>query len=250
MSTSSDSNAVVLAALFEKYGSFGKFGAPTVTFDTYRNTEACDTISKCLCKYPHTSSRGYSNIVYMEGLMPFNEFINMIAPHSDKAKRHAQAIGLSTGKTVQIKLTLDDAVIPFKTCPSDVGYDLTLVRKVKDVRPNVILYDTGLQIKPPEGYYTEIVPRSSIIKTGWVLANSVGIIDRDYRGNLMVAVARVDPQAPEFELPHRGFQLILRKQETALFQVLKGDEDWEATVRGDGGFGSTGQCVPQATKNI
>jgi deoxyuridine 5'-triphosphate nucleotidohydrolase len=131
------------------------------------------------------------------------------------------------------------AVAPKKAHASDAGYDITIVAIDKKVNATTTLYDTGIQIQLDRGYYAELVPRSSIIKTGHVLANSIGIIDNDYTGNIKVALAKIDPDAPDIELPYRGFQLIVRKQvECGLAEEV---DAFQTTERGEGGFGSTGQ---------
>ena len=133
--------------------------------------------------------------------------------------------------------TRPDAIIPFKTNDTDVGYDLTIIDIKKEIHETCTLYTTGIVIKPRVGYYTEIVPRSSIIKSGYMLANSVGVIDNTYTGELMIALIKVNPDAKPIELPFRGFQLIFRKQEEAEFELV---DDVVETIRGNGGFGSTG----------
>ena len=139
------------------------------------------------------------------------------------------------------KKTEHNAVIPTKAHPSDTGYDVTLIRVSKDMsipgsEQKIIMYDTGIAVCPPDGYYTEVVPRSSLSKTGYMLANSVGIIDASYRGSIKVVVSG-DNSLDDLTLPFKGFQLILRKLEEA--DVVEVD-DLDATVRGDGGFGSSG----------
>ena len=139
------------------------------------------------------------------------------------------------------KKTEHNAVIPTKAHPSDTGYDVTLIRVSKDMsipgsEQKIIMYDTGIAVCPPDGYYTEVVPRSSLTKTGYMLANSVGIIDSSYRGSIKVVVSG-DNSLDDLTLPFKGFQLILRKLEEA--DVVEVD-DLDATVRGDGGFGSSG----------
>ena len=130
------------------------------------------------------------------------------------------------------------AVIPTKAHPEDIGYDLTVIALEKKVSEKIDMYDTGLVVKPPPGYYIEIVPRSSFGKSGYVLPNSIGIIDPQYRGTLKVMVMRVDESVPHFELPYRGFQLVLRRaeQNTKIEEV----DSLDSTVRGEGGFGSSG----------
>lgn len=65
--------------------------------------------------------------------------------------------------------------------------DLTCTRIIK-VQDGVAYLGTGWSVCPPSGYYVEIHPRSSMVKKGWMLANSTGIIDPDYTGELIVAL--------------------------------------------------------------
>ena len=129
-----------------------------------------------------------------------------------------------------------DAVTPTKGHRSDSGYDLTLLKVHKKIG-NVTLYDTGIQVCPPCGYYFDLVPRSSVIKSGYMLANSVGVIDADYRGNIYVPLIKLDESMPDLELPKRLMQLIPRKVSQFEMEQV---ETFEETARGDGGFGSTG----------
>lgn len=147
-----------------------------------------------------------------------------------------------TGKpeieTCLIYKTCPGAIIPTKSRISDVGYDLSIIRKVKALNNVVSLYDTGIKVRVPHGYYTEIVPRSSLSKSGYMMANSIGIIDRSYNGNLYVALAKIDETSDEIQFPFRCCQLIFRKQHH--MRLKETGEDLEATARGEGGFGSTG----------
>ena len=54
------------------------------------------------------------------------------------------------------------------------------------------MYDSYISVQPPEGYYFEIVPRSSISKLGYILTNSIGIIDPSYRGTLKVVLTKIN----------------------------------------------------------
>lgn len=134
-----------------------------------------------------------------------------------------------------IRRTRDDAVLPGKPNLSDVGYDLTILERVRVFNERTALYDTGLVISPPMGYYAEIVPRSSVSKSGYMLANGTGIIDPSYRGNLMIALTKVVDGAPDLVLPWKCCQLIFRPQ----YQVMFEDEGVDETNRGEGGFGSS-----------
>ena len=111
--------------------------------------------------------------------------------------------------------------------------------KIKDFNSKTTLYDTGIKIEVDEGYYTEIVPRSSISKFGYILANNIGIIDNHYRGNLMIALTKIADDAPEIVLPFKCCQLIVRKQIYSNLIEITDDTLLTETDRNTGGFGST-----------
>lgn len=138
-----------------------------------------------------------------------------------------------------VKKISPDAVVPSKAHPCDTGFDITLIRVVNPNHgPNVVLYGTGLVVRPPDGYYLDLVARSSLSKTGWGVANSVGIIDAQYRGELCFCLTKLSNDAKPLELPIRAGQLIVR--ELHLVDVEEVDE-LSSTMRGAGGFGSSGK---------
>lgn len=130
-----------------------------------------------------------------------------------------------------------EAVLPFRAGDDEVGWDLTLISIHKIIDENTIMFDTGIAVRPPKGFYTEIVPRSSIYKYGWMMANSIGIIDPTYRDTLKIVLVRINPSAPDIQLPCRIAQLIVRQMSviTESEEVKELDETYRK-----GGFGSTG----------
>lgn len=129
------------------------------------------------------------------------------------------------------------AVTPTRAHSTDIGYDLTAIDIWKVLSDQTIIFETGIAIQPPSGKYIEILPRSSVTKTGLMLANSVGVIDLDYTGSLKIAVRLVDTTLGIPELPFCKFQLVMR---TADLYEIEEVEEFAKTERGDGGFGSTG----------
>lgn len=127
------------------------------------------------------------------------------------------------------------AIPPCRARYSDSGYDLSLVTVNKQFGTTT-LYGTGISVQPPAGFYFDLVPRSSIIKTGYMLANSVGIIDQSYTGEILVPLIKIDPNAPDIELPCKIVQLIPRRW-YGLTPIQ--DTQTHETMRGSGGFGST-----------
>ena len=142
---------------------------------------------------------------------------------------------------LRVKVHDEHAVIPSKAGPKEVGWDLTAINFIKRLGPNIFMYDTGISVEPPEGYYTEIVPRSSMSKTGFILTNSVGIIDPTYRGTLKIVLTKVHPTNSPFLskgmlVPFKLCQLLLKPLISTNIEVVK---ELSETTRGDGGFGST-----------
>lgn len=138
--------------------------------------------------------------------------------------------------TIKVELLRLDAPLPKKARVSDSGYDLTLLDERKR-HGLVVLYGTGISVEPPDGWYLDVVARSSIVKLGYLVANSVGIIDRAYRGEILVPLVKVDPSVPDLTLPARVVQLVPRPVVHFPVEIAT---RLSTTGRGSGGFGSTG----------
>lgn len=129
------------------------------------------------------------------------------------------------------------AIIPTRANFTDAGTDLSIIGIIKTFNKKVKLYRTGIKLNIPIGYYVEIVPRSSISKSGYMLANSIGIIDMTYQGELFVALAKIDDEANDIVFPFNCCQLIIKKQ---LYPILNEVSSFDIkTKRNEGGFGST-----------
>lgn len=165
---------------------------------------------------------------------------------------------------VKIKLLDSKAELPKRAHKTDTGYDLKMIG-VDKIVGDVIFFKTGLSIQPPSGYYFEIMPRSSISKLPLELANSVGVVDEHYRGEIIVPLRLTHPgmglDQKNVSFPNgivKIFdarpstmsslaQLVLERSPTLTQLILKErlDADFEIvenldeTERGDGGFGST-----------
>jgi len=157
---------------------------------------------------------------------------------NDILLEHENVLGFVDGpinKTRFIKTT-PNALIPTKATPGDSGFDLTLIGIHKQISNSVFLYRTGIKLQPQSGYYFDLVPRSSIIKHGYMLANSIGIIDQGYTGEIYVPLIKINENAKDLELPIRLVQLIPRK---IIHTTLEEVTAFEDTIRENGGFGSS-----------
>ncbi len=100
------------------------------------------------------------------------------------------------------------------------------------------LVSTGLYIALPVGFEAQVRPRSGLaFKKGITVLNSPGTIDADYRGEIGVILINLSSEDFLIEDGERIAQLIIAKHETAKWKEV---EELSVTVRGAGGFGSTG----------
>ena len=134
------------------------------------------------------------------------------------------------------------AQMPAYATPGSAGLDL---RACLDgplaLAPNAWqLVPTGLAIYLADpGYAALILPRSGLgHKHGIVLGNLVGLIDSDYQGQLMVSAWNRSPQAFTIEPMERIAQLVIVPVLQAQFNVV---DAFPVSVRGEGGYGSTGK---------
>ena len=89
---------------------------------------------------------------------------------------------------IKIKKLNENAVIPKYAKPGDAGMDV--VATSINVTDEYIEYGTGLAFEVPEGYCMLIFPRSSVSKYDLTLANSIGLLDSSYRGELKLRFKR------------------------------------------------------------
>lgn len=174
---------------------------------------------------------------------------------------------MSSELTTQIKILDEKAEVPQRAHESDTGYDLKFIG-VHKIVGDVIFFKTGIAVAPPVGFYFDIVPRSSISKLPLELANSVGVIDEHYRGEILVPIRithslmgqeQTNVSFPQglvkmfgtrpptmtavaqqvlLNKPHLC-QMILRKREDTAFEVVG---ELDETKRSSGGFGSTDEA--------
>lgn len=139
-----------------------------------------------------------------------------------------------------IKLN-ENAVTPSYGTPFSAGADLyaCMGEDVMIEAGETKLIHTGIALQIPDGLVGLIYARSGIAtKRGLAPANKVGVIDSDYRGEIMVSIHNHSDKAQVIADKERIAQLVLTPYITANFEPV---ESLEETERGVGGFGSTGQ---------
>ena len=142
--------------------------------------------------------------------------------------------------SIKIKKLDENAIIPTYGSEFSAGADLyALVDGNLVIEPSeTVLVHTGLAFEIPEGYGGFIFARSGLAsKKGLAPANKVGVVDSDYRGEVMVALHNHSEKPAIIENGERIAQMVFLPYAAASFIVA---EKLDETVRGDGGFGSTG----------
>lgn len=140
--------------------------------------------------------------------------------------------------TIKFKKLHNDAKIPIYKTSGACAADISIYEKVV-IKPNEITFlKTGIALEIPQGYYISVYPRSSLcLKNHLIMPHSVGIIDEDYRGEIMIVYKNIGTDDVSFEAGERVAQLIINKYEKADFK----EGILSETERGTGGWGSTGK---------
>jgi len=146
-----------------------------------------------------------------------------------------------TPPTLRVKPLRENAALPAFGSAYAAGADLTAcLEGPLDIAPGETkLVPTGLAMEIPAGYAGLIYARSGLAsKRGLAPANKVGVVDADYRGEVMVALHNHGAAEQEIAPGERIAQLVVAP-------FLRVDYEWAAelddTARGAGGFGSTGE---------
>lgn len=135
---------------------------------------------------------------------------------------------------------LDEGLpLPQYAHEGDAGLDLFSAVDVTIEPGQRVLIPTGIAVAIPEGFAGFVQPRSGLaIRNGLSLVNTPGLIDSHYRGEIKVIAINLDPEEPiVIERGQKTAQLVIQAVERV---DLKEVDDLDETVRGDGGFGSTG----------
>ena len=140
-------------------------------------------------------------------------------------------------ETLLVRKVTNNAIIPKRGSKYAVGYDLHAIAKYEIFPNKQAIIGTGLAFSIPLGYYGRVAPRSGM---SWKKHSDVGagVIDPDYRGEVKVILRNLSSTEPILiNEGDRVAQLILEKCSTPDIVEVESLED---TMRGEGGFGSTG----------
>ena len=142
---------------------------------------------------------------------------------------------------VKLKKLTETATMPTRGSLAAAGYDLYAdVREDTVIAPHTtVKIGTGLAMEIPDDYFGGIYARSGIAtKEGLRPANCVGVVDSDYRGEIIVAIHNDSDEVRTITPGERIAQIIIQPYLMVNFEEA---EDLSESERGAGGFGSTGK---------
>ena len=140
--------------------------------------------------------------------------------------------------TLPARFTQPHAELPTRAHPTDAGLDLA-ASETMHIAPGVVtLVPTGVAVAIPEGHVGLLAARSSLAtKKAMTLANGVGVIDSGYRGEIKVPIIPLDGCHNLIQAGQKIAQLIILPIALPTVEVVA---ELPESVRGHGGFGSTG----------
>ena len=143
---------------------------------------------------------------------------------------------------LKIKRCREDVVLPIVT-EGNAGIDLRIITEDRGsivLNPNEYkVVHTGIKLDIEEGYYVDVVPRSSIgIKKTLRLMNTIGVIDTSYKGEILLGLHNFGKELVILDNNERVCQMIVRKVEDVTVEEVN---DIGTSDRGEGGIGSTGR---------
>ena len=140
---------------------------------------------------------------------------------------------------VKVKKLNDNAVLPKYGTEFSAGADLVNAGGDVVIEPGkTVIIHTGIALEIPVGLVGLVYARSGMAtKRGLAPANKVGVIDCDYRGEVMVALHNHSNEEQTVARGERIAQLVITPYVTANFEEV---DELSSTERGEGGFGSTG----------
>ena len=147
---------------------------------------------------------------------------------------------LSNTFMINVKKLRDNAIIPTQGSKNAAGYDLyaAIDTPITIKSGETVKIGTGLAFELPEGFFAGIFARSGLAtKQGLRPANCVGVVDCDYRGEVIVAIHNDSNKNTVIAPGDRIAQMILLPYQSMEFIEVS---DLSETDRGDGGFGSSG----------
>lgn len=142
--------------------------------------------------------------------------------------------------SVQIKKIDPNAEVPQYMTSGSAGCDVKacLPQELEITPGQRVAVPTGLAFGIPEGYEIQVRPRSGLsIKQGLTVINAPGTVDSDYRGEVMVLMINHGTEPVRLKNGDRIAQLVIQRVNQIQWNLV---EELQKTVRGSGGFGSTG----------
>ena len=149
--------------------------------------------------------------------------------------------------TLKIKKLDNKAKIPRFATDGSACFDLSILDDIMITPGQLVKARTGLSVEVPKGFCMEILPRSGLAGKGIIIPNSPGIVDSDYRGEIVIMLYGLFVN--RIEMFSRGARVAQARIVRADHVDIKVVGHLTETERGAGGFGSTGTAPLEGEGN-
>lgn len=169
--------------------------------------------------------------------------------HGGHSFTHLEPEPVESTLSIRFKKLSPYAVKPVRATDGSAGWDLTAasitIADSNCIAPACVVCGTGIAVEIPAGYVGLLFPRSSVVRTGLMLSNCVGVIDSDYRGEILMKFyvnpsmeGSLEGDMYHYDVGDRVGQLIILPYPDIEFSE---SDTLSETLRGDNGYGSTGR---------
>lgn len=202
-------------AIFDRYGTVGKqtFINNNLICELYFVYKINDSIFELMKNFDNIKCDIENNYIVYTDKNAF-DFLSKIYDNSDARCRYEynykayldwnECITIPVCKFIKKDI---NAITPTKNRASEIGYNLTIIEKIKSVNNKTFVYDTGLKVFPQFGFYFKIIPKNCIIESGYIF-NDFYSYDDD---TLKIILTKIDDDINEIKLPFECCYLIIEK---------------------------------------
>lgn len=113
-----------------------------------------------------------------------------------------------------VKLIDPSAIMPTKKYASNIGYDISIIKRHKIISDTIIIYDTGLLFNSPFGFYFKLIPKFKLSIDGYLIGNTIGLIESEFcnlNKTLLITLIKINKEADDLKLPYKCCNLLLKE---------------------------------------
>lgn len=213
--------SVICRRLFDKYGFVDNYNhwtfKPYISFNLsfFENDDISDSFLKKLIDTCKFNCNSYDIQLYGKDAFNFLNFIYKDADirfvNKNLYSAYVDWCLSSLKKSIPVvSFVLKDlsAVVPFKNKPSDIGFQISIIKECKKIDEYTSIYDTGIIVEPEFGWHFKIIPNNSLNISGYLLKNT---IHNEFTETVKIILSKVNVNTQEIKFPFECCYLVLER---------------------------------------